>query len=106
MNTRYYSDRQEEHVGKVVNAHRTINSGAGNFQKGDLHSSDTLYECKTSVTDKTSFSVKKSVIDKARQEAFANNKLHSVLVFNFGPGSENYYVLSERHYKELIENKI
>jgi len=106
MNTREYSNRQEKSVSKAINAKLTLNSGAGHFQKGDLVDDNTLYECKTTVTDKTSYSVKKSVLKKAQEEAFANNKLYSVLVFNFGPNSENYYVLSEKHYKELIENKI
>lgn len=106
MNTRKISSKQEKYVEKVIGAKRTLNSGAGYFQKGDLSDFNTLYECKTSMTDKTSFSIKKNVIKKAQDEAFANNKLYSVLVFNFGPNSENYYVLSEKHYKELLENNI
>ena len=106
MNTRQFSSKQEKSVSKAINAKLTLNSGGGHFQKGDLVDDNTLYECKTTTTIKDSFSVKRSVLNKAQQEAFANNKLHSVLVFNFGPDTDNYYVLSEKHYKELLENKI
>lgn len=104
MNTRYYSNKQETSVSKCLDIKKTPNSGAGYFKKGDLQDVDTLYECKTSVTVKNSYSIKKETLQLAQKQAFENNKLYSVLVFNFGPNTDNYYVLSEKHYKELLNN--
>lgn len=102
--TRYYSSRQEKAVAKAVNGKKTANSGAAMFCAGDVVSKDVLYECKTVMKESGSFSVKKSVLDKARQEAFAMNKRHAVLVFNFKPDGEMYYVLDQKHYLELLES--
>lgn len=105
MNTRYYSSKQETSVSKAIKALKTPNSGAGYFKKGDLQDSDTLYECKTSIAVKNSYSVKKEILNNIQKQAFENNKMYSVLVFNFGPNTNNYYVLSEKHYKELLGYK-
>jgi len=69
--TRYYSNRQEKYVANKVDGYQTTNSGATRFKKGDISCPDILIECKTSVTEKNSFSVKKEdwwlFYDEARQ---------------------------------------
>ena len=99
--TRYYSNRQEKSVAKAVNGKQTANSGATNFQKGDIITDNFLIECKTCMEDKKSFSIKKEWIDKNKEEAFAMRKSYSALAFNFGPSSENYYIIDERLFKIL-----
>lgn len=101
--TRFYSNKQEKQVSKAVQGKQTANSGATTFSKGDVITDKFLIECKTCVEDKKSFSIKKEWIEKNREEAFAMRKPYSAIAFNFGPNSENYYVIDEKLFKQLKE---
>lgn len=101
--TRFYSSRQEKKVAKAVGGKQVSNSGATAFNKGDVTSDNFLIECKTCVEDKKSFSIKKDWLEKNKEEAFEMGKAYSALAFNFGPSSENYYVIDERLFKILKE---
>lgn len=101
--TRYYSGRQERKVAKVLNGKLVANSGASDFVAGDVTTDTFLLECKTCIENKKSFSIKKEWLEKNKEEAFAMGKDYSALVFNFGPDSENYYVIDEKLFKILIE---
>ena len=101
--TRYYSNRQEKQVAKALNGRQTSNSGATDFVKGDILTNDFLIECKTTMTPKKSFSIKKEWLDKNRQEMFAMNKSYNALAFNFEPDGKNYYVIDEKLFKYLKE---
>jgi len=99
--TRYYSERQEKYVAKKLNGRTQPNSGATPFLAGDVTLDDWLLECKTSMTDKQSFSIKKEWLDKLEEERFAMRKANMALVFNFGPQQENYYVITEKTFKQM-----
>ena len=101
--TRFYSSRQEKKVAKAVGGHKVANSGATAFNKGDVTTDDMLIECKTCVEDKKSFSIKKEWLEKNKEEAFEMGKSYSALAFNFGPDSDNYYIIDERTFKLLQE---
>lgn len=106
--TRFYSKTQENNVAKAVSGKRTANSGATRFGAGDVTTNKILIECKTTIEDKKSFTIKKDWIEKNKEEAFAMNKPYSTLVFNFGPTSDNYYVIDEKMFlmlKEIIDNE-
>ena len=100
---RFYSNRQEKKVAKAVGGKQTPNSGATSFMKSDILTDLFAIECKTVTTEKKSFSIKKEWLKKNKEEAFEMGKSYSVLAFNFGPDSENYYVIDEKLFKELIE---
>lgn len=100
---RYFSKKQEKFVSDAISGKVCPNSGATDFKKGDVYTEDTLYECKTSTTLKESYTVHKKDLIKNHNEAFSMGKPYSVLVFNFGPSTSNYYILDEKRYKELIE---
>jgi hypothetical protein len=103
--TRYYSNKQEKHVAKAIGGRKTANSGATMFQKGDVVANDWLIECKTCLTEKQSFSIKREWIDKNEEEAFAMGKHHSAVCFNFGEThhTQNFYIISEEEFKRLVE---
>lgn len=101
--TRYYSKKQEQKVAKAVNGRRTANSGATAFQKGDVVLTDWLIECKTKTKESISISIKKEWLEKNQEEAFAMNKHHSALAFNFGPDEPNYYIISEKDFQNFME---
>ena len=106
--TRFYSNKQEKHIAKAVGGRKVANSGATAFNKGDVTTDSFLIEAKTCVADKKSFSIKKDWLEKNKEEAFEMGKSYSALAFNFGPDSENYYVIDERLFKilkEVVENE-
>lgn len=103
--TRYYSNQQEQAVCKALNAQQQANSGAGKFRKGDVvnKSASLLIECKTCMTNKDSFSIKAEWIKKNKDEAFSQRLHNSCICFNFGPDTDNYYVISEKLMRYLVE---
>ena len=101
--TRFFSNRQEKAVAKVVNGKQQSNSGATPFYKGDVVTDNWLIECKTATTTKSSFSIQKEWLKKNKEEAFAMRKDYNALCFDFGPDTERYYVLDERTFKRVVE---
>lgn len=101
MNTRKFSSKQEKLVAKSLKGKVQPNSGATPFLKGDVVADDWLIECKTQMTDKQSMSIKKEWLEKLEEERFAMRKANMALAFNFGPGQQNYYVVTENVFKRL-----
>lgn len=99
--TRYYSDKQEKRTAKVLGGSVQVGSGCSSFAKGDVSTEKCLIECKTSVTEKKSFSIKRDVLDKIEEQAFSMKKPYPILAFNFGEDTPNYYVLNERTFKQF-----
>ena len=106
--TRYFSDLHEKSICRALGAKQQSNSGAGLFNKGDLVNKDAslLVEAKTCMTEKSSFSIKKEWLEKNLKEAHEMNLYNSALCFNFGPDTENYYVINEKTMKFLVEKLI
>jgi len=106
--TRTFSDRHEKSVCKAVGAHQQPNSGATLFKKGDVvhDEASLLIECKCQMKEKDSCSIKKEWIEKNAKEAKDVRLLNSCICFNFGPDSDNYYVISEKLMKFLVEKLI
>lgn len=106
--TRYFSDLQEKSVAKALNGHPTSNSGAAKFSGGDViqEQASLLVECKTSMSDKDSFSIKKDWIAKNKEEAFTQRMSNHCIAFNFGPNQSNYFVIDEQLMKLLVEKLI
>lgn len=116
LSTRYYSKQQENKAASILGGKPVANSGARPYQKGDVTKSadytdpenysaqeSWLLECKTCMTDKQSFAIKKQWLETIKEEAFQAGKNNYALVFSFGPKQENYYILSEKKFKELFE---
>lgn len=101
--TRFYSNRQEKAVAKVVKGKQTANSGATEFKKGDVTTEDWLIECKTATTEKASFSIKRDWLEKNKEEAFAMNKSYNALCFDFGDNGSRYYIIDEKTFKEVLQ---
>ena len=103
--TRYYSDLHEKSVCKALNASQQSNSGASIFNKGDCIQKDAslLIECKTTMKEKESVSIRKEWLEKNDKEAKEMNLFNSCLCINFGPNTDNYYVISEKLMKYLVE---
>lgn len=104
--TRFYSNKQEKEVAKLINGRTQPNSGATTYFSGDVKSSGQgswLIECKTCVTNKQSFSIKKQWLLDTKEEAKQQGKYNYGLAFSFGPNQPNYYIIDEQKFKEIVE---
>ena len=103
--TRYFSSKQEKAVAKAVGGKKTANSGATPFKKGDVSTDNWLIECKTKTSPSESISIKREWLEKNEEEAFAMQKSHSALCFNFGDvrNAKNYYIISEQEFKRFLK---
>lgn len=101
--TRFYSSRQEKAVAKAIGGKQVSNSGATNFNKGDVTAENVLIECKTCTKPQSSFSVKREWITKNREEAFAMGKSYSAVAIDFGQ-NEQFYIIDEKMFKKLLEH--
>lgn len=106
--TRFFSDAQEKSVCRALGARQMPNSGATAFKKGDVcqEAASLLIECKTPMSDKDSFSIKKDWIEKNKVEAFEMRLDNHCIAFNFGPNQPNYYIIDELTMKFLVEKLI
>lgn len=102
--TRSYSDAQEKSVVKATGGKQTKNSGATMFGgKSDVNIKGLFnLECKTKTTHSSSISLKKEWFEKNKKESLFDGSKYSALVFNFGPNEENYYVIDEYLFIELL----
>ena len=99
--TRFYSSRQEKEVAKILKGTQVTNSGATPFSKGDVRTDNWLIECKTCTTAKASFSIKREWLSKNKEEAFAMNKRYNALCFDYGNGSDRYYIVDEKTFLKM-----
>lgn len=104
--TRHYSKKQEEAVAKATGGKRTPNSGATDFGgKSDVDVENLFnIECKTKTSNSESISIKKEWLLKNKREATFDGNPYSAIAFNFGPDSNNYYIIEEYLFLELIEH--
>ena len=101
--TKYYSTKQEKYIASILNGKTVSGSGSPNFCCGDVITDDWLFECKTSIKSKQSFSIKKEWIEKNNIERMNLQKPYSALVFQFEEDGENYFVVNERTFKQLLD---
>jgi hypothetical protein len=105
--TRAYSKKQETAVSKAVGGKVQKNSGATAFDKGDVIVSGKngfLLECKTKTSASESIFIKKEWFEKNKQECLLTGTPHQAVVFNFGPGEENHYIIDEYLFLELLDH--
>lgn len=101
--TRDKSKDQENNVAKRLNMRRQSNSGATNFYKGDVIGNNILLECKTVMKEQKSFTIQKEWLTKNKEEAYQMRKRYNALAFNFGDNKDNYYIIDEKLFKQLID---
>ena len=106
--TRYFSDKQEKEVAKMLDGNQTPNSGATGFVKGDVILDNLmLIECKTKTKESNSFSINKNWIEKNELERKEMQLPYSCLAIKFNPDdnySGNYFVINSKLMKMLVEH--
>lgn len=106
ITTREASSIQEKRIAKKLNGTVTPNSGAGLWDKSDVKIEDAslFIECKTCISPKKSFSIKKEWLEKNEKEAFINRMSNHVIAFNFDySDKKDYYVIDDKLMKFLID---
>lgn len=104
MNTREFSSKQEHRIAKIFDGKVVANSGATKFNKGDVVVSNILVECKTAVSPKESFSIKKEWLKKNKEEAFSLGLDYSMIAIDFG--SEDDYFIIDKHLAKILIDTI
>jgi hypothetical protein len=97
------SIKQEKRVAAIFNGNRTPQSGGGKWKKGDVLSDLFLVECKTSITEKPSYSISKKILDKADEERREMGKEFYALAFTFGT-EEDFFVINKKAMVYLLSN--
>lgn len=103
VTTRDASSQQENAVAKALGGVRTANSGATAFSKGDVIAGAVLIECKTKMTECSSFSIQREWLKTLEEERRGMGKMASALAFSFDVGKKNYYIVDERLMRKLVE---
>ncbi len=101
--TRAFSDKQESTVAKLLSGKKVAGSGSPHFCGGDVKTKSFLIECKTTTTPKKSFSIKKDWLEKVEQERMDLQMPYSALAFQFEPDGENYFVVKDTLFKQMVE---
>ena len=102
MDTREFSSRQEHRIAKKLGGKVVANSGATKFNKGDVVVNNILVECKTAVSPKESFSIKKEWLKKNKEEAFEMGLRYSMLAIDFG-SADDYFIINKELAVKLVE---
>ena len=103
--TRAFSDAHEKSICKALGGRQTANSGAGNFNKGDVVIDDAsfLIEAKCCMSPKASVSIKREWVEKNKHEGFMTRRSNQAVCINFEPDGDNYYLINERLMRFLVE---
>lgn len=94
---------QEKEVAKLVNGDVQVASGGLSHNGGDVLTNNWFFECKTVITPKDSYNIKKSIIDKMKEQTFEQRKDYCALTFRFSPEGEDYFVIDSDTFKYMMQ---
>ena len=101
--TRRASSRQEKKVARTLNGKVQSNSGATDFQKGDVVTEKMLIECKTVMKPQTQVTLKKEWFDVNEVEKFAMKKDYSAIAFDFGDNGKQYVAMDMQTFLNIVK---
>lgn len=102
-NNKKASNLQEKQVAKHLGGYVTPGSGGTSHGGGDVFKDNWFIECKTVTSEKNSYSIKKSVIDKMTEQCFEQKKEYCALAFRFSPNSKDYYTIDEDTFRYMMK---
>ena len=101
------SQIQEKNVSEYLGMKLTPRSGGTIYKKGDVTDATFLLDCKTVMSPKESYSIKKEVLEKADKERFEDRKQYYGIVFDFGNpkniGKDTFVVVPLETFKALYD---
>lgn len=101
MEAKEASIKQENRIARMFGGKRTPQSGGGKFVLGDVISDEFLVECKTTITERETYPVRKEVLRKADEQRKEMGKEFYALAFTFGT-DEDFFVLDRRTMRYLL----
>ena len=96
--TRAKSSIQEKRIAKAIGGRQVVGSGSTPFLKGDV------IEAKTKMNPSQSITVKKSWIDKAKEQSLAMRKEDYAIAVSFGDPKE-YYLIEDNLMEDLYKSR-
>lgn len=100
--TRYKSNIQEKRIAKAMGGRQVVGSGSTPFLKGDVIAGDLFIEAKTKMNPSQSITVKKSWIDKVKEQSLAMRKSDYAIAVSFGD-PKDYYLIEDSFMEELLK---
>lgn len=100
--TRAKSSKQEKRIAKAIGGRQVVGSGSTPFLKGDVIAGDLFIEAKTKMNPSQSITVKKSWIDKAKEQSLAMRKSDYAIAVSFGD-PKDYYLIEDSFMEELLK---
>lgn len=99
---------QEKQIAKLINGQVQPASGGTPTGGGDVLTDNWFLECKTVISKKDSYSVKKSILDKMNEQKFEQRKDYCALAFRFEPEGRDYFIVDTDTFRHMMEctNKI
>ena len=102
--TRAKSSEQEKRIAKAIGGRQVVGSGSTPFLKGDVIAGDLFIEAKTKMNPSQSITVKKSWIDKAKEQSLAMRKSDYAIAVSFGDPKE-YYLIEDSFMEDLYKSR-
>lgn len=102
--TRAKSSKQEKRIAKAIGGRQVVGSGSTPFLKGDVIAGDLFIEAKTKMNPSQSVTVKKSWIDKAKEQSLAMRKEDYAIAVSFGDLKE-YYLIEDNLMEDLYKSR-
>jgi hypothetical protein len=93
---------QEKQVANLVDGQVQVASGGTSHGGGDVLTERWFFECKTVTTEKDSYSVKKSVLNKLKEQTFEQRKEYGALAFRFSPEGKDYFVVDASTFTHMM----
>ena len=100
--TRAKSSKQEKRIAKAIGGRQVVGSGSTPFLKGDVVVDKLFIEAKTKMNPSQSITVKKSWIDKAKEQSLAMRKSDYAIAVSFGD-PKDYYLIEDSFMEELLK---
>lgn len=103
-NTRAKSSQQEKRIAKAMGGRQVIGSGSTPFLKGDVVAGKLFIEAKTKMVPSQQITVKKSWVDKAKEQSLAMRKEDYAIAVSFGDPKE-YYLIEDSLMEDLFKSR-
>lgn len=94
------SNKQEREIADYLNGKVQSNSGGTKFGGGDIHTPRFFIEAKSHTEEKSSFTVPKKWLEKAKEQAFEQGKNRWALAIRYSEADTDYFIISR---SEMIE---
>ena len=102
--TRAKSSQQEKRIAKAMGGRQVVGSGSTPFLKGDVIAGKLFIEAKTKMEPSSQITVKKALLEKAKEQMFSTRKEEYAVAISFGEPKE-YYIIEDSYMEELVKAK-